>query len=314
MPTINGRPYDFTTSTTSTFYNEPSTFHTYTTPPTPPIPSLPPPAEERWTLSAIGEWTPPNPAPSSIVRIRSNNTRHVPRIPRLRRPVSTEPNQIESHSHSLQHMSISSAISSTTSANSFQQEQCLDPADITALFTPIQDDAFPTKQNTDNYDYLDFRSLFDVEKYISYQHGAIYRVFNNQYTMDLALEYAGRRHSCVVSQVILMCPQTGYTPPCREGMILISHHPFDKKETRQFDNFTRLDYEQYQESRDENNRDDRLAAWFQITDDQPLVVDLSDRSGQYLWIKLFPSEHEGDSIDLLYIGFIGYVGARSFAK
>lgn len=163
MPTINGHPYHLTTSTMESFHSEPSTLHAITTPPTPPLPSLPPPTDERWTLSALGEWTPPS--ATSAVRSRPD-VRHAPRIPRLRRPVTLERSHPQNRNpRSTQHMSISSAISSATPAHFIrsselaQPDQCLDSTDITALFSPIQDDSLLATQKSDNCHSLNFRLM-----------------------------------------------------------------------------------------------------------------------------------------------------------
>lgn len=79
----------------------------------------------------------------------------------------------------------------------------------------------------------------------------------------------------------------------RDGMIFISHRPFEPEgekkksyeregnrddqplyliETRQFNHFSKADYEHYQET-----HEDRLSAWFHIADDRPIVVNVGER-------------------------------------
>ncbi|KAI8093439.1 uncharacterized protein BX664DRAFT_329710 [Halteromyces radiatus] len=348
MPTLNGRPYHLTMATISSFYNEPS-YQRATSPP-PPQPE----EQERMTLQMARERAAATAAVTTFTtstntsNIRSGSIRQIPRIPRLRRPlVATEATEEDEQDNErvsipyLQHMSISSAITTTAAAqqrrrrqrlpSSPPHEHCLDPVDLSALFGNTCDYSSLTKQHENSYDYLDFRlklpkihptaSPFSVENFISYHHGAVYRIFDSQNTVDMALEYVGHKHCCVVSQIILRSPQTGYSPPCRDGMVLISHHPFNEQDTRRLDHFTKADYERYQETNTDElydgsygGDDDQIAAWFRITDDQPVIVNLGERSGRYILIKFFPAEHESASLDLQYIAFLGYVGSRSFAK
>ncbi|ORZ16368.1 hypothetical protein BCR42DRAFT_34623 [Absidia repens] len=121
-----------------------------------------------------------------------------------------------------------------------------------------------------------------------------------------------RMHDLYLTSAPSLMKLYRFSTPRRDGMVLISHHPFDTEDTRQFNNFTQDDYERYQETN--KNQDDRVAAWFRITNDQPIVVNLGERSGRYILVKLFPAEHETASLDLQYIALLGYIGARSFVK
>ncbi|KAI9304755.1 hypothetical protein BJ944DRAFT_231016, partial [Cunninghamella echinulata] len=108
----------------------------------------------------------------------------------------------------------------------------------------------------------------------------------------------------------LIRPKRSAASAGREGMIFISHQPIHIEDTYPFNHFTKKDFDQYQKTND----NDFLAAWFEIDNDQPTVVDLGDRSGKYILIKYFPKEADVDSIDLQYVAFVGYVGTRSFTK
>ncbi|KAI9288201.1 hypothetical protein BC943DRAFT_357904 [Umbelopsis sp. AD052] len=130
---------------------------------------------------------------------------------------------------------------------------------------------------------------------------------------------------CVLSQLIIRSPRQGFTAPCKEGMIFISHHPIDLKATEKFDSFTREDFKthcaklrsqtrQYdvnQISPKEDGYDP--IAWFHVRREQQQCIDLGERSGRYVMLKLLRSENEADNIDLQYVGLMGYFGARSFA-
>ncbi|ORX54479.1 hypothetical protein DM01DRAFT_1335622 [Hesseltinella vesiculosa] len=237
-----------------------------------------------------------------------------PRIPRLR-PTSAQVNPSSTTSHSP--MSISSAIT-TTSARLHPQDHGLESLDLSALFGDTIHDAVTLQ---DDYRYLDFRlkgdlpgSMAGVESYVSYHDGGVYRILDCERPVDLLLEYAGSSSSCSVSQLIIRSPYTGnsFMPKRREGMVLISHDMRGLKNTQRFDDFSKHDFDEYREV----FQDDRMAAWFKLVEDRPTVIDLQERSGCYILIKLFPTENElvDTTVDLLYIALLGCVGARSFAQ
>ncbi|KAH8549954.1 hypothetical protein BGW37DRAFT_87575 [Umbelopsis sp. PMI_123] len=130
---------------------------------------------------------------------------------------------------------------------------------------------------------------------------------------------------CVLSQLIIRSPRQGFTAPCKEGMIFISHHPIDLKATEKFDRFTREDFIAHsarQRSQIRNCNQSQISAkedgydpvaWFHVRREQQQCIDLGERSGRYVMLKLLRSENEADNIDLQYVGLMGYFGARSFA-
>lgn len=85
-----------------------------------------------------------------------------------------------------------------------------------------------------------------------------------------------------------------------------------------FDNFTREEYDSYISEKMKKNGgfldDTDPAAMFTLKDDRLSIIDLNNRAGKYVLIKLLRSDFESDNIDLQYIGFIGYSGARSFGS
>ncbi|KAI8096648.1 uncharacterized protein BX664DRAFT_324533 [Halteromyces radiatus] len=140
-------------------------------------------------------------------------------------------------------------------------------------------------------------------------------------TVNISLRYLGGRNlmdtNCVLTKIIIRSPLQGFTAPCKEGLIFISHYPIDVEKTRRFDGFTKTDYDQYSSAAAVVDRDDHdPIAWFSASHRQrpQETIHINHRSGKYILIKLLRSEREQDNIDLQYIGFIGYSGPRSFAS
>ncbi|KAF8947972.1 hypothetical protein BGZ47_007110 [Haplosporangium gracile] len=129
-------------------------------------------------------------------------------------------------------------------------------------------------------------------------------------------------------------PTTGFTAPCKEGLIFISHEPIQLEKASFFDNMTRQMYDEYirkvqhqtgfsQMYQSHGSDTDALipAAFFQLGGaDETCTVDFSpNRSGRYVLIKLLRSRctnslQRPENIDLQYLGLIGFTGARSFAS
>ncbi|KAG2237023.1 hypothetical protein INT48_001790 [Thamnidium elegans] len=115
--------------------------------------------------------------------------------------------------------------------------------------------------------------------------------------------------SCSISKMVIKAPQHGFTAPCKEGLIFVTHKKINVFETTYFDNFTKEQYDNYvQEKQSHNGRldvTDPVACIF-------LFKSLNFRSGKFVLIKLLRADQESDNIDMQYIGFIGHAGARSF--
>ncbi|KAI8377907.1 uncharacterized protein BYT42DRAFT_572132 [Radiomyces spectabilis] len=121
--------------------------------------------------------------------------------------------------------------------------------------------------------------------------------------------------SCVISQILIQSPQHGFTAPCKEGLVFVSHHPIDISDTERFDDFTKEDYEEYISTHKDDGSDDVYpSAWFTISDDNQVIVDLNSRSGRFVLFKLLRANDSADNIDIQYIGLIGYSGPRAFGS
>ncbi|KAI8646820.1 hypothetical protein BD408DRAFT_428515 [Parasitella parasitica] len=121
--------------------------------------------------------------------------------------------------------------------------------------------------------------------------------------------------TCSISKLVIKAPQHGFTAPCRDGMIFLSHKRINISDTSRFDKFTKHDYHQYMLSKLHKNgvlEDTDPVAWFSLTEDRTSVVDLDFRSAKYVLIKMLRADYESDNIDMQYIGFIGHSGPRSF--
>ncbi|KAI7897297.1 uncharacterized protein EV154DRAFT_557617 [Mucor mucedo] len=136
-------------------------------------------------------------------------------------------------------------------------------------------------------------------------------------TINLLLEYVGSERNskcCSLSHIIVKSPQYGYTAPCKEGMIFMSHKPINVENTRAFDLFTRENYERYVEAKREELDESDPVAWFSAIHQRQCVIEMSERSGKYVLVKLLRSDHETSNMDIQYIGFVGYSGSRCFAN
>ncbi|KAI8377923.1 uncharacterized protein BYT42DRAFT_546539 [Radiomyces spectabilis] len=144
-------------------------------------------------------------------------------------------------------------------------------------------------------------------------------------TINILLKYCGWAASgiacdinCVISQVIIKLSSHGHRTSCKEGMIFVSHDPIDVETTQIFDRFTKEDWESYIDcyfdAGDPDDADDPIA-WFRIPSrEREAVIHLNHRAGKYVLIKLLQTDAVYEKIDLQYIGFIGYSGARAFAS
>ncbi|KAG0020403.1 hypothetical protein BGZ80_004254 [Entomortierella chlamydospora] len=152
--------------------------------------------------------------------------------------------------------------------------------------------------------------------------------------INICLKLAEPHQTFVLTQFRAKAPTTGFTAPCKEGLIFVSHEPIPLEKTAIFDNMTRERYDEYMQGlnqgptfgqmlRNYGSKADALipAAFFQMEGpDETCTLDLTpNRSGRYVIIKLLRSKctnplQRPENIDLQYLGLIGYTGARSFAS
>ncbi|KAF9312277.1 hypothetical protein BG003_006447 [Podila horticola] len=152
--------------------------------------------------------------------------------------------------------------------------------------------------------------------------------------INICLKLAESNQSFVLTQFKAKAPTTGFTAPCKEGLIFISHQPIPLETTAYFDNMTRQDYDEYMKFIKDGPRFGKMleqhgpaadamipAAFFQLDGAQDTcTLDFTpNRSGRYVLIKLLRSRctnslQRPENIDLQYLGLIGFTGARSFAS
>ncbi|KAI8982639.1 hypothetical protein BDB01DRAFT_157092 [Pilobolus umbonatus] len=139
--------------------------------------------------------------------------------------------------------------------------------------------------------------------------------------INILLRYSGWEGSkdqgkrlCHLSHIIIKSPEYGFTAPCKEGMIFLSHEPIDVEATRVFDYFGKDNFDRYtNENKDLLTEEDPMA-WFSIEEEGLSVVELEDKACKYVLIKLLRSDYVSENMDLQYVGFIGYTGHRSFGS
>ncbi|KAG0087586.1 hypothetical protein BGZ93_010834 [Podila epicladia] len=152
--------------------------------------------------------------------------------------------------------------------------------------------------------------------------------------INICLKLAEPNQSFVLTQFKAKAPTTGFTAPCKEGLIFISHQPIPLETTAYFDNMTRQGYDEYMKFIKDGPRFGKMleqhgpladamvpAAFFQMdgAEDTCTLDFTPNRSGRYVLIKLLRSRctnslQRPENIDLQYLGLIGFTGARSFAS
>ncbi|OBZ90660.1 hypothetical protein A0J61_01293 [Choanephora cucurbitarum] len=194
----------------------------------------------------------------------------------------------------------------------------------------LSEKAFDTssllKENEEAHDILDFEimcndggrfgEMYGIEN-VLLNDGSVY-CSGRKGTVNILVRYCGFIQSgliadtnCSITKMVLKAPQHGFSAPCKEGLVFISHREINIQDTSKFDHFSKAEYEQYRLS---NNQDTDPVAWFSLSKERTCIVDLEARSAKYVLIKLLRAETESDNIDIQYIGFIGFSGARSFSS
>lgn len=176
-----------------------------------------------------------------------------------------------------------------------------------------------------SYTQLDFEIIYEdggrysstycVENILK-NDGAVY-CSEKSGTINILMKYNGNRGDggiCSISHIIIKSPVHGYTAPCKEGMIFISHKPIDVEGTRAFDMFTKEHFDKYMEMNYDNLDDTDPVAWFDASQHRQSVIHMGERSGKYILVKLLKPDFESENMDLQYIGFVGYSGSRCFAS
>jgi len=66
--------------------------------------------------------------------------------------------------------------------------------------------------------------------------------------INICLRLAEPHQTCVLTQFKAKSPTTGFTAPCKEGLIFVSHEPIALEKTTFFDDMTRERYDEYMEN------------------------------------------------------------------
>lgn len=78
--------------------------------------------------------------------------------------------------------------------------------------------------------------------------------------------------------------------------------------------FTKEHFDKYMEMNYDNLDDTDPVAWFDASQHRQCVIQMGERSGKYILVKLLKPDFESENMDLQYIGFVGYSGSRCFAS
>ncbi|KAL1918498.1 uncharacterized protein VTP21DRAFT_3158 [Calcarisporiella thermophila] len=135
--------------------------------------------------------------------------------------------------------------------------------------------------------------------------------------VNILLRFNDPHHTdttCVLTSFIIKAPAYGFTAPCTEGLLFISHEPISEQDTAQYDDYTIEDYDELQDTVEDQESMLRPAAYFSLEAPNGYFsrTQLNHRSARYVLVKLLRSDGNSNNIDVQYIGFMGYTGARSF--
>ncbi|KAF9572476.1 hypothetical protein EC968_009862 [Mortierella alpina] len=189
--------------------------------------------------------------------------------------------------------------------------------------TEMMGDVWPLKFDMYYADGGEFNAAHAVENVLK-NDSSVY-CSRRPANINICLKLAEPHQTFVLTRFSAKAPTNGFTAPCKEGLIFVSHSPIPLEKTALFDNMTREDYEKYVDSIHQGSKLSELleqhgagvdalipAAFFQIKeDDKTCVLDFSpNRSGRYVLIKLLRSRCENglqrpENIDLQYLGLIG---------
>ncbi|KAF8977249.1 hypothetical protein BGZ46_007538 [Entomortierella lignicola] len=189
-----------------------------------------------------------------------------------------------------------------------------------ATSNEAQGDVWPLNFEMYHADGGEFNATHSVENVLK-NDSSVYWRSNN---INICLRLAEPHQSFVLTQFRAKAPTAGFTAPCKEGLIFVSHEPISLEKTVIFDNMTREHYEEYMQSLNQGlvfgqmlrshgaNADALIpAAFFQLEGpDETCTLDLTpNRSGRYVLIKLLRSRctnplQRPENIDLQYLGLI----------
>ncbi|KAG0241412.1 Heteroproteinous nuclear ribonucleoprotein U-like protein 1 [Actinomortierella wolfii] len=152
--------------------------------------------------------------------------------------------------------------------------------------------------------------------------------------INICLKLAEAEQSFVLTGFKARAPTSGFTAPCKEGLIFVSHDPIPLERVSVFDNMTKDRYDEYMrrmtheggieamlEKHGANFVDSFMpAAFFQLeSPEESCSIEFNPaRSGRYVLIKLLRARGVNsecpENIDVQYLGLYGYTGTRSFAS
>ncbi|KAG0309883.1 hypothetical protein BGZ98_003426 [Dissophora globulifera] len=104
-------------------------------------------------------------------------------------------------------------------------------------------DVWPLKFEMYYADGGEFNAAHSVENVLKNDSSVYWRSTN----INICLKLAEPRQTFVLTQFKAKAPTTGFTAPCKEGLIFISHEPIPLEKTAFFDNMTRERYNEYME-------------------------------------------------------------------
>ena len=144
--------------------------------------------------------------------------------------------------------------------------------------------------------------------------------------VNILLKYQPDAHctdaAFVLTSFLVKAPYSGFTSPCKEGLLFVSNEPITFESTAKYDNFTLAKYRELEQRARAGDvaRDSSIpAAFFRLSSSAEYSCSETLKiptSGKYILIKLIRGEsREGrrgpGNIDLQFIGFRGLIGKSS---
>ncbi|KAF9922542.1 hypothetical protein FBU30_007328 [Linnemannia zychae] len=215
-----------------------------------------------------------------------------------------------------------------TATNSYQQYERIPSADgrscgeancIASM--EAQGDVWPLKFDMYYADGGEFNAAHSVENVLK-NDSSVY-CSRRSTNINICLKLSQPHLSFVLTQFRAKAPTTGFTAPCKEGLIFISHEPIQLEKTKYFDNITRQMYDEYMNAMEHQTGFDQMykihgsnadaivpAAFFQLGGpDETCTINFTPNRSRCTNALQRP-----ENIDLQYLGLFGYTGARSFAS
>ncbi|KAJ9054474.1 hypothetical protein DSO57_1014154 [Entomophthora muscae] len=125
--------------------------------------------------------------------------------------------------------------------------------------------------------------------------------------------------SCVITSITIRSPSEGFTAPCTDCLIFLSHTPLTIEDLAKYDDFEEIDFESSSKNPIKYGwpiPNLPPAAYVKLRSSLNFThtTKFPHRSTKFIGLKLLRAGGLGDNIDLQSFSVSGFTGARSFAQ